>query len=311
MSENKSTSLIILSLVLLTLSLVFLCLWSYNYYNDNQKLKSQLLENKPTTGTSKSAIIRDSLLTIYTAIIDKLTSRINSTKISTDSLLGNIDNKLKEINKLKEEISIILKNENSIDKFGVASEKIEALQQKTAQLQNRNLDIENGNKNLKKLLQQIISDQNSSHLPVIEKQQLGNKSKIATSFTATEVHLTALMAKDEKYIETNKADETEKLNVSIIVKSNNYLQINKTAEIIVVVLQPNGKVLQNSVWEAGTFYTPEGEKKYSGKINFDYSAGELKNLLLSLKSDKFPKGRYGVQIYFNGSIIGKMVKDLS
>ena len=102
--------------------MVFLCLWGYNYYNDAQKQKSQLLENKPTTNTSKSAIIRDSLLTIYTATIDKLDSRINSTKISTDSLLGNIDNKLNEINKLKEEISIILKNKNSIDKFGAASD---------------------------------------------------------------------------------------------------------------------------------------------------------------------------------------------
>lgn len=299
--------------MLLTLSLVFLCLWGYNFYNDTQKQKLNLIENKPTHGIATLNNTRDSLLTIYTNTINKLDSRINSTKISTDSLLGNIDNKLNEINKLKEEISSILKNKNSIDKLGSASEKIKELQQKIAQLQNRNLDIENGNKKLKTLLQQLITEdnslgQNNNRLLVAEKLP-GSNTNLTPAFTTADIRLTALMTKDEKDIETIQADETEKLNGSFVVKSNSYQ--NKTAEIIVVVLQPNGKVLQNSIWEAGTFDTPEGKKKYSDKIHFDYSSGESKKLQLSLSADNFQKGNYIIQIYYNGLIIGKMVKVLS
>lgn len=176
MRDNKSSSLILLSLVLLSLSLVFLCLWGYNFYNDTLKQKANLLENKKTPFIATSNNIRDSLLNIYTSTIDKLDSRINSTKISTDSLLGNIDNKLNEINKLKEDIVAILKNKNNTTNLGTASEKIEELQLKIAQLQNRNQEVENGNKNLKTLLQQTVAEQNSGGqnsnlMPVTDKFQ--------------------------------------------------------------------------------------------------------------------------------------------
>lgn len=313
MRDNKSSSLILLSLVLLSLSLVFLCLWGYNFYNDTQKQKANLLENKKTPFIATSNNIRDSLLNIYTSTIDKLDSRINSTKISTDSLLGNIDNKLNEINKLKEDIVAILKNKNNTTNLGTASEKIEELQLKIAQLQNRNQEVENGNKNLKTLLQQTVAEQNSggqnSNLMPVTDKLPATKTNITPVFTTADIRLTALTSNDEKDIETIEADETEKLNGSFIVKSNNYQ--SKSAEIIVVVIQPNGKILQNSVWEAGTFDTPDGKKNYSDKIHFDYTAGELKKLQLSLSTEKFQKGNYTIQIYYNGSIIGKMVKSLS
>jgi hypothetical protein len=313
MRENKSTSLIILSLLLLTLSLVFLCLWGYNFYNDTQKQKVFLLKksNTPTIATSNN--IRDSLLTIYTSTIDKLDSRINSTKISADSLLGNIDNRLNEINRLKEEIVVILKNKSNSTNLGAASEKIGELQLKIDQLQSQNREIENGNKNLKKLLQQIIAEENSGaqnlNRPSGADKLLGAKINSLPVFTTADIRLFALTSKDEKDMETTEADETEKLNGSFTVKSNNYQ--SKSAEIIVVVTQPNGKVLQNSVWEAGTFDTPEGKKNYSDKMHFDYSPGEAKKLQLSLSSEKFQKGNYTIQIYYNGSVIGKMVKSLS
>jgi hypothetical protein len=299
--------------MLLTLSLVFLCLWGYNFYNDSQKLKAGLTGNKKPADNTVPNNTRDSLLTIYTSTIDKLDSRIISTKISTDSLLGNIENKLSEINKLKEEISVILKNKNNVTSLGTAGEKIEELQLKISQLQNRNTDIENGNKKLKKLLQKIITEENSgiqsaNSLPAAEILQHA-KPNVSPVFSAYDIRVTAVVSKNEKDVETVLADETEKLNGSFVVKSNNYQ--NKTAEIVVVVLQPNGRVLQNSVWEAGTFDTPEGRKNYSDKIHFDYSSGESKRLQLSLSTENFQKGNYTIQIYYNGTVIGKIVKVLS
>lgn len=313
MRDTKSSSLIVLSVFLLSMSLIFLCIWGYNFFSGTQKQKTELLTNKAPANAAISNNLRDSLLKIYTATIDKLDSRIDSTKMSADSLLGNVDSKLIEINKLKEGISIILKNKNGIADLGTAREKIDELQVKVAQLQNRNLNIEKENKRLKALLQQLTTDKDVSgqhfgRLPATDKMCSGKTNAIPV-FIAADIRLTALVIKDDKEEETLQGDETEKLKGSFNVKSNNYQ--NGSADMVVVVLQPNGKVLQNSIWESGVFDTPEGKRIYSVKLHFDYSNGEAKQLQFSLNTDKFQKGNYIVEIYHNGSIIGKIVKFLS
>ena len=313
MRNTKSSSLIVLSLLLLSISLIFLCIWGYNFYTGTQKQKTEFLQTKTSANAAVSNNMRDSLLKIYTATIDKLDSRIDSTKMSADSLLGNVDSKLIEINKLKEDISIILKNKNGIADLGTAREKIDELQVKVAQLQNRNLNIQKENKRLKALLQQLITDKDVSgqhlgRLPATDKMFTG-KTNLAPVFIAADIRLTALVTKDDNEEENLQGDETEKLTGSFNVKSNNYQ--NSSADMVVVVLQPNGKVLQNSIWESGTFDTPEGKKIYSVRMHFDYSKGEAKQLQFSLSTDKFQKGNYIVEIYHNGSIIGRMVKFLS
>lgn len=77
---------------------------------------------------------------------------------------------------------------------------------------------------------------------------------------------------------------------------------------MVVILQPNGKVLQNSTWETGVFYTREGKQLYSNKLRFDHQAGENKKLQFAISADKFLPGKYLVQLYHNGAMIGKTQK---
>ncbi|MBC7511080.1 MAG: hypothetical protein H7320_20385 [Ferruginibacter sp.] len=313
MRDTKLSSLIVLSLLLLALSLILICIWGYNIYTGAQKQKTELIKYKLSANASPSNSTRDSLLKIYTATIDKLDSRIDSTKISADSLLGNVDNKLIEINKLREEISIILKSKNSIADIGTAREKIDELQVKVAQLQNRNLNIERENKRLRAFLQQLITDkgingQAANRLPVADKVT-NAKTNLTPAFFAADIRLTAVAIKDDQEEKSLQGEEIKKLNGSFIIKSSTYQ--NNAADIIVVVLQPNGKVLQNSVWESGTFDTNEGKKVYSLKIHVDYIKDEEKQLQFSLSTDKFQKGNYIVQVYHNGYVIGKMVKFLT
>ena len=82
-------------------------------------------------------------------------------------------------------------------------------------------------------------------------------------------------------------------------------------EMLVVVLQPDGRVLKNSEWDAGSFNTQEGKKLYSYKLNFTYARGEPKRLNFSLRADRYQKGNYTMQLYYNGLMIGKAVKTLS
>ncbi|MEP6713317.1 MAG: hypothetical protein ABJA37_12905, partial [Ferruginibacter sp.] len=86
---------------------------------------------------------------------------------------------------------------------------------------------------------------------------------------------------------------------------------NYIVEMIIVVLQPDGKVLQKSTWESGAFHTKAGNKIYSCKIQANFNSGEAKRLHFWLASDKYQKGNYNMQVYRNGILIAKITKALS
>ncbi|MBP6432163.1 MAG: hypothetical protein KA319_10375, partial [Ferruginibacter sp.] len=142
-----------------------------------------------------------------------------------------------------------------------------------------------------------------------EKIDVLNEDKPTTGsglFSASQIKVTALSAEDDK--ETTTAEEVEKITGSFVVKN---AMPYKNAEIIIVITQPNGKVLKNSAWETGIFETKEdGRKMYSQKIKFDYSKGETKKCNFSVIADNYPKGNYTLQIYHNGVLIANSVKTL-
>lgn len=316
MRDTKTSLLLVLSLLLLSLSLVLLSIWGYHFYFSRQreKEKKDSLINIVSTGNEKTNAIRDSLQKVYATTIIKLDNRIDSTKNTADSVIGNVDDNLAEINKLKEDISVILKKNNSIEGLGVAREKIDELQQKVEQLRNRNLDVEKENKRLSALLAQLTSDndaadENNKRSNSVNRM-VSEKTILTPAFIAFDLHLTALMMNDDDIEkETSEAEETEKITGSFVMQGKN--NQNSSVDVMVVVLQPDGKVLQNSIWDTGTFDTPEGKKTYSHKMHIDCPKGETKRLLFSLSTDKFERGNYIVQIYYNGSVIGRMIKTLS
>ena len=315
MRDTKTSLLLVLSLLLLCLSLVLLSIWGYQFYFSNQreKEKKDSLIHIVSTSSEKTNAIRDSLQKVYAATIIKLDNRIDYTKNTADSVIGNVDNKLAEINKLKEDITAILKK-NNIEDLGTAGQKIDELQQKVEQLRNRNLDVEKENKRLNALLAQLTSnndaaDENNKRSNSINRL-VSEKTVLTPVFITSDMHLTALMTNDDDVEkETSEADETEKITGSFVVQGKN--NQNSSVDVMIVLLQPNGKVLQSSVWETGTFDTPEGKKTYSQKMHIDCPKGEAKRLQFSLTTDKFEKGNYIVQIYYNGAVIGRMVKPLS
>ncbi|MBL0146417.1 MAG: hypothetical protein IPP48_12405 [Chitinophagaceae bacterium] len=225
-----------------------------------------------------------------------------------------MDIRLSEFYKLRTEINTILKsNPNAVD-LGVARQKIGELQQKVEDLRNRNNDVEAENKRLYALLQQLNTNTKKSEQPlrvssktaITETPQIF-QTAVASLFTASQLKLAAISS--ENNAETTNADNVDKLVGSFVVKNNGQLS---GAEIIIVVTQPNGKVLKNSAWETGLFETKEdGRKMYSQKLRFDYTKGEIKRCNFSLSADKYPKGNYTLQIYHNGVLIANTVKTLS
>lgn len=301
------------SLLLLLLSIGLVSTWIYHLYDKT------IYSKKRTEVYIKDSIavadaVRDSLQKIYTSTISKLDTQLDSTKTGADSLKDQLDNKLSEIYKLQNEISGILKNRNSNKAdLNLAKDKINELQQKVDDLRNQNTAMEDERIRLTGILEQLNNDmkdleQNAKKLNE-ENKTLIEKINLASVFVASEVKLIPITVKNDKELETNDARKTTKLIISFTVQNN--ISESPNAEVIIIVTQPNGQVLQNSAWDGGIFETKNGGRKtYSLKLKFEYQKGEAKHLIFSLNADDYEKGNYSLQIYHNGLLIGKAIKTL-
>jgi len=135
-----------------------------------------------------------------------------------------------------------------------------------------------------------------------------NKAKSASFFAVSSLDVKGLYEDENKYVETNLATQTNKLNGSFELK-NLHSEI-KNGDIHIVITKPDGKLLQSSTWDAGTFETDNGRRIYSTKVKYSCDIGETKKLNFSINADQYPKGNYPIDFYQNGYIIGKTVKAL-
>ena len=310
MRDTKSLSLLLLSSVLFLLSIILLCTWGYQYYHQIQEDKSNDQVAKKTSTVPDST--RDSLLKIYQVTMSSLNTRLDSATYYADSLKGSLDINLTEFYKLRDEIAVLLHAKTpNVEDLNLARKKINELQQRVEQLRYRNTDVEKENKRLKAILNQLSKESQSvgQNLKQVsgENRSLTNKVNSIVAVSTANINLSAVTDNDQNI--TNEAKQTEKLVGSFVIK-NNGSAIAKY-DIIVVVLQPDGQVLQKSAWESGSFETPNGRKIYSCKIRYDAEKGESKQLNFTLSADSYQKGKYTLQLYHNGVIIGSTVKNLS
>lgn len=309
MKDAKTFPLLFISLLLILISsLVLLFTWGYNkFYNKNEAQQQTTQVVKKSINTNND--YRDSLQELYTSTFNNLNTSFNSIK-NPDSLHFNPEINPDGFYKLKNEIEAILKNHPLKADLDIARQKIIELQNKLTELNNKNISAEDENKRLNGKLEQLTKEVKGVEQNIktdrTETNAIPKNNTPSSGFVVTQLHLTALKEDGEE--ETSDADNTEKLAGSFTIK-NNLSQAN-SVEIFVVVLQPDGHVMQGSSWESGTFDTREGRKIYSSKFHFDYSAGVAKRLSFSLNSDKYQKGEYTILVYYNGMIISKGYKTL-
>ena len=314
MKDTKTLLLLFVSLLLLLASITLLWSWGYQFSFNRQE------NNIPGTITSKDSakkatLISDSLQRAYYKTLNHLDKTIDSVFNNSDSLKGNLDVKLSEFYQLRSQITDSFKNRAGDAGIKSANEKINQLQQRVAQLRISNTDVENENKRLTDLLKQYSNQKPAVSAQFINTSVQATENKSATvkntsfaDFTASDLQLVALAEESGKE-ETSQPDKTLKLAGSFMIK-NKSGQSN-SIEIMIVVLQPNGKVLQKSTWESGAFQTNTGNKIYSCKIQATCNSGEAKRLQFWLGSDYYQKGNYSMQVYHKGVMIAKITKAIS
>ena len=309
------------SLLLLLLSIGLVATWIYHLYD-----KSSYSQPKAQVTTPDSAQVankvRDSLQTVYSATINNLDLRLDSTKYASHSLntrlsvkQAELAGKVGEVNRLKAEITNILKNPKSTtSELSVAKQKMEELEGIVRDLRSQKSALESEKTELTGRLDKAIGEvtslqQNIRRLDE-ENKALNEKIKLASTFVASAVHFTTMNVMTDKEQETSLARKADKFVASFILQ-NNFSEF-PNAEIMVVITEPDGSVLQNSTWDSGSFETKtEGKKNYTRKMRFDYSKGEQKALIFTLDVSTFQRGTYKLQIWHNGIMVGETTKTLS
>ncbi len=325
MNEKKTIGLLGLSVTFISICLLLLATWLYFFfrntgssYNSYQqpvtKQQTNTVKKVPEQDAAAVQNIRDSLQQLYTITTRDLDSQIDSTRSNLDTLKSHLDTKLSESAGLRSEIMDILKNSNSgSEGMELARLKITMLQQKVNELRRINSDVEIENRRLRILLTQA-GNQAQDKYQTVSINNPGEKNDPEANtgnqpLSISDIRLTAMQLDEDREKETTQAQQADRFVGSFMVKNNPAKSGN--AEIVVVVVQPDGQVLQNSTWESGTFETREGKRVYSLKVKCENAKDASSPYRFYLNSERFQKGNYTMQIYQNGNVIGRLVKTLS
>ncbi|MBD0331278.1 MAG: hypothetical protein ICV66_01355 [Chitinophagaceae bacterium] len=286
------------SLLLLILSFMLVFTWGYFFYLKIQGDKEKTFYSAEHTDRKPAKVQH----------IPDSAANLNKSK-APDTILSGRDTsaqassaEIAEVNTLRNEIIAIFNNQANID-LDLAAKKLNELQLKVIELRKRNIQVQE-NENFKALTKQITLPKKT-----VNKKPTGTGTpkrvfpqRITTlqNLIVSGLQLSAITADGDKERQTSRADMAEKLMGSVLLQ--NRLHQNSDIEIFVVVLQPNGQILQTSPWDTGTFETSGERKIYSYKLRCEGGAG--KPCTFSLVADSFQKGQYKMLIYHNGNLIG-------
>lgn len=319
MKDTKSLTLLLLSSVLFLLSIILLCTWGYQYYHQIQDDKSKAQQAVAPEAQTVNDDTRDSLLKIYKLTLNSIGNSADSAYYTADSINGQLNMNLQDFYRLRDEIAVLLQAQTpKTEDLVIARKKITELQKNVEELKYHNTDVEKENRRLKALIEQLsknnIGNAETSGANNTTVQQQGGvtlspkPNTVATNVVAANINLAAV-TNAENESPTSEAGSAGKLVGSFIVRNNT--AGSNACDIVVVVTNPGGQVIQKSAWESGTFETVNGKRIYTLKIRCDAANGESKKVSFSLNADSYPKGNYTLLIYHNGKVIGRTTKALS
>lgn len=304
--------------IFLVISVGLLVATTYLYFNS----ASQRVAVSPNKKNSSFKEERDSLEKIYTATIKDLDASFTSMPAGYSNILNDREpaNELPgkkatdtsiTLEKLRKEINTLLSDKSQTPDLELAKTKISELQNLVDDLKNKNILITKENERLFAMLKKETNNTPKGEAAYKNNKQEANitTKSPAVIFKADNILVSATTSTDFLEKETTRAAETDKLVGSFSLKSNS--NQNTVSEVMVVVMQPDGKILQTSNWETGVFYTTAGKQIYSKKLLFNNTSGETKTLNFSLQAEKYLPGKYTIEVYHDGLVIGRATKILS
>jgi peptidoglycan hydrolase CwlO-like protein len=256
-----------------------------------------------TTYDNKIAVIDSAKAKIQAEFIE-VSAKADSLTNQNTSLQGDLLDKSNQIQKLKSNISTILRKQNATDvELAEAKTLIADLNGKVtnlfadlskAQAENKDLSAKN----------EVLNTTNTTlntNLTATQKER-ERLQDIGSTLHASTFSIQALRIKDdgtEKITSSTKRANTIRLSFQI---DRNKITPTGSQELFVCIAGPDGKAFN----ETGKINTREdGAKAYSNKLSVQYEQNKDLPVSYDIKNITFTEGEYLVEIYHNGFKIGE------
>ena len=276
--------------------LVLVIIGSWIYFNSS---KVDII----TTYDNKIAVIDSAKAKIQAEFIE-VSAKADSLTNQNTTLQGDLLDKSNQIQKLKSNISTILRKQNATDvELAEAKTLIADLNGKVtnlfadlskAQAENKDLTAKN----------EVLNTTNTTlntNLTATQKEK-ERLQDIGSTLHASTFSIQALRVKDdgtEKVTSNTKRANTIRLSFQI---DRNKITPTGAQELYVSITGPDGKAFN----ETGKINTREdGTKAYSNKLSVQYEQNKDLPVSYDIKNITFTEGEYLVEIYHNGFKIGE------
>lgn len=134
-----------------------------------------------------------------------------------------------------------------------------------------------------------------------QNEQLTQTVKVAAQLSATNVVVTSLDKKD-KVEKKLKVDRLAKFQVNFTIAANVTAQTGEK-DVYVRILRPNEEVLTNA--QSGKFKYENTMLDYSARKTIEYGGAETAVTIYYKRSETLSAGTYRVEVYADGSMIGR------
>ncbi len=287
--------------------------WGYIIYDKSRTRETvTMLQSKISSVDSARSAIQQEFLTV-SAKADSLTQ-------NNIQLQGDLAEKNVAIQKLKGNISGILKKKNATDSeladakrmIGELNGKVDGLFAEIDKLKGENQQLTSANQQLSTDKNQLTAEKQNLEQNLTttktEKKELEEKVDVASTLHASAIAITAIkVSSSGKEKETTTAKRANLIRISFNIDENR-ITPSGSKDIYVIVTAPDGKIIS----EGSTFYTrDEGQKSYTSKVTVNYQQGKVIPVNFDWRQeDKYQEGNYKIEIYNNGFKIGQGVKTL-
>ena len=288
----------------LLLILVTICLvGTWVFYIYDKVRNSTVVPVLPAADTTtRKKELNDSLSRLYQASV----RQIETAKSGQDSLNRELQQKMREMDTLRNEINQMLSiNTLTREDLEKASKKIQQLQRQITSLTSPTssaitdlpIPIEPKSKG--------TSTGGGTTAPVSKPAVVPVKTASSGALQAADIRFQAVERDAQAWEQsTSSVVLAELLHVAVTVK-NNQLSFPGT-QLYLVIKSPSGQLVLDDEWMSGVFTSAqEGNLRFSRRLSFDYSKGEVKRLTASVALNRSEPGTYQLYIYHNGQRIGK------
>jgi formamidopyrimidine-DNA glycosylase len=198
----------------------------------------------------------------------------------------------------------MIRNKDASQNSAAENEKISQLQQSLEALKTRNDEVAAENAKLANMVKELMQTKAISSAPTSGKHLAS--SAYTLPVLVAHLRFLGMSVSDNKSV-TDIAAKTERLFGSFQI---NIKPSNKDHTIYIVIIQPDGKTLIIPGGRSGTFKTDSGTKPFTTSITFDNKRDNGNRLVFTIDSHNFQKGKYAMQIYHQGVMIGRLARTL-